>query len=211
MEKEKTKLLIITGPQGSGNHLFAKIFSMHPAVIGWKMMWKEWQGHHEEPFNEYWQDPTKLKDYELEQHPNYVTSISCPYFKNKEPQIPKYREFIAEAKNKFDEVKVCIIGRDRDIIKKQQTRVRGEPTTMFKEFEQLYKIVDNLQFISHELLFLYGGDYLKTVSENLDFPIAWNHQTLLNDFLKKNPNEKYLLEPEKGDFDDEVKQACTES
>ena len=44
------KLLIVTGPQGSGNHLFAKIFNMHPSVKGWQMMWQEWQGHHLEPF-----------------------------------------------------------------------------------------------------------------------------------------------------------------
>ena len=31
------KILIITGPQGSGNHLYSKIFAMHPLVNGWKM------------------------------------------------------------------------------------------------------------------------------------------------------------------------------
>ena len=30
------KLLIVTGPQGSGNHLFSRIFSMHECVGGWK-------------------------------------------------------------------------------------------------------------------------------------------------------------------------------
>ena len=88
-KQSKPKLLIITGPQGSGNHLFAKIFGLHPAVQGWRMMRQEWQGHHEEPFSQYWQDPTKLKDFKLSEHPNYVTSISCPYFKDKQPQIPK--------------------------------------------------------------------------------------------------------------------------
>ena len=32
------KLLIITGPQGSGNHLFSRILSTHPEVGGWKSL-----------------------------------------------------------------------------------------------------------------------------------------------------------------------------
>ena len=65
MEKENpSKLLIVTGPQGSGNHLWAKVLSMHPSVNGWTMLKDEWQGHHEEPMNHYWQDPTKLSELE---------------------------------------------------------------------------------------------------------------------------------------------------
>ena len=30
------KLLIITGPQGSGNHLVSRLFSLHDDVGGWK-------------------------------------------------------------------------------------------------------------------------------------------------------------------------------
>ena len=57
---EKSNLLIITGPQGSGNHLFSKLFNLHPDVYGWDME-KYWVGHHTEPFSEYWTDPSKLK------------------------------------------------------------------------------------------------------------------------------------------------------
>ena len=126
-KKQQPKLLIITGPQGSGNHLFAKIFSMHPSVEGWPMLRDEWQGHHEEPFADYWQEPKTLKDKVWERQ-YYVTSISCPYFKDKQPQIPKYREFINEAK-KYCEVIICIIGRDRNILEHQQNRVRDGHTT----------------------------------------------------------------------------------
>ena len=81
MEKENpSKLLIVTGPQGSGNHLWAKVFSMHPSVNGWSMLKDEWQGHHDEPMNEYWQEPSKLSELELDDRNKYVTSISCPYF-----------------------------------------------------------------------------------------------------------------------------------
>ena len=57
MEKNKPKLLILTGPQGSGNHLFAKIFSSHESVRGWDMEHDEWEGHHVERFSLYWRHP----------------------------------------------------------------------------------------------------------------------------------------------------------
>ena len=47
---EKSNLLIVTGPQGSGNHLFAKLFNLHPDVYGLNMT-RYWQGHDTEPFN----------------------------------------------------------------------------------------------------------------------------------------------------------------
>jgi len=226
-QEDIKKLLIVTGPQGSGNHLWAKIFSMHASVEGWNMMREEWQGHHEEPFNEYWQEPEKLKDLDISEKRNFVTSISCPYFKDKKPQIPQYAKFIRHAKKKFDKVVVCIIGRDRDILKIQQTRVRKEHTTpmALDEFERFDKTVckgslegvdqfvgaENTQYASTELLYLYGGQYLKTLQKNLDFPVGWHYETLLKDYLKKNTNAKYLKEIEKGDFDDEVAEASSRS
>ena len=32
------QMLIVTGPQGAGNHLWSKIFSLHPKVYGWKSL-----------------------------------------------------------------------------------------------------------------------------------------------------------------------------
>ena len=72
----KNKLLILTGPQGSGNHLFAKLFSMSPAVEGWPMAKDEWQGHHKEPFADCWEDPSLIKDRPRVQNTSYLTSIS---------------------------------------------------------------------------------------------------------------------------------------
>ena len=132
------KLLIITGPQGSGNHLWSKIFAMHPIVVGWPMLRKEWQGHHEEPFNKYWQQPEKLQEFDTDK---------------------KY----------------------------------------------------HVKFISTELLFLYGEQYLKALQKELDFPVAWNHATLIKDYLKENTNKKYLIEPDTGAFDEQVYKAVSES
>ena len=206
--KPLPKLLIVTGPQGSGNHMFAKIFNMHPAVKGWKMQWQEWQGHHQEPFAEYWQDPTKLVDFDPGAWENFTTSISCPYWKNKQSQTPKYREFIQEAKKYFD-VKVLVIARDRHILKLQQQRVRGSHTT--PEFLQQLENLEDVHFVSHEALYLYQGKYLESLAKQLGFPIAYNHKTLLDDFLKKDANIKYITAVEQGDFDQAVDQACKES
>ena len=55
------KLLIITGPQGSGNHLFSRLLSLHPDVRGWEeMLTNYWVPSDQEPFAEYWVHPEKL-------------------------------------------------------------------------------------------------------------------------------------------------------
>ena len=45
-------LAILTGPQGSGNHLWSKIFSLHEDVFGWKSLLDNyWEAHrYSEPF-----------------------------------------------------------------------------------------------------------------------------------------------------------------
>ncbi|SVD77351.1 uncharacterized protein METZ01_LOCUS430205, partial [marine metagenome] len=62
MEVERPNMLVVTGPQGSGNHLFAKLFNLHPEVYGWNMD-KYWVGHHTEPFSEYWWDPATVDEF----------------------------------------------------------------------------------------------------------------------------------------------------
>ena len=97
--EKKPTLLIITGPQGSGNHLFSKIFSLDSAVTGWTALYNQvWVGHDQETFQQYWQNPDQLKDFDWTQSQYYMTSISCPYVLNKKFSIPKYAEFISEAK-----------------------------------------------------------------------------------------------------------------
>ena len=192
------KLLIITGPQGSGNHLWSKILAMHPAVDGWVMA-DYWEGHHQEPFNSFWQDPTKFENAEFDRD-NYVTSISSPYYKDKTPHRPDYKTFIEKAKDVFN-VKTCIIGRDINIVKSQQQRVRGEVTLDVEDF----KTIEHPFFISTELLFLYGEDYLKCLSNQLDFPIAYNHATRLIDILKKDANKKYIKDVEDQKLDDIIR------
>jgi hypothetical protein len=118
-----SRLLIITGPQGSGNHVFSKCLAVHEDVYGWKSLLNTyWEGHHHEPFSDMWQDPELLKDFDWTQSEYFVTSVSCPYFKDQKPHSPAYKEFIKIAEDYVDEVNIAIIGRDQTILEHQQKK-----------------------------------------------------------------------------------------
>ena len=199
---QKPKLLIITGPQGSGNHLFSKILSKHPEVYGWQMK-SYWEGHHEEPFSNYWRHPELLDQFPWHKHKYIFTSISCPYIKDKMPHIPNYKKFITEVK-KYAEVKIAIIGRDPTILKYQQERVRG--TSTLEHFTQSIDVLlkYNPVFVSQELYQLYGNYYLQGLSNQLDFPIQSQH-------IHDDANAKYIKAVDEQPLDKEVNKACQNS
>jgi hypothetical protein len=205
------RLLIITGPQGSGNHLFSKCLGLHEDVFGWKTLLNTyWEGHHHEPFAECWADPSKLNNFNWEQSEYFVTSISCPYVKNREMSIPNYERFIKVAQEYVD-IDVAIIGRDQNILKHQQERVRGKHTTPLAK-DHLKWVTANQQctFISQELLYLYKGDYLEQISRDLDWPIAfWD--TEIDEILRNDANEKYVKKVNEYWLDFEVERATKES
>jgi hypothetical protein len=196
-------LLIITGPQGSGNHLFSKIFALHPAAAGWKQLnQKYWIGHDQEPFAEYWKNPALLDTFAWDQD-YYVTSISCPYVYRGETVIPDYDGFISRCPVP---VRLAIIGRDQTILQYQQSRVRGRETK-----QEFLNIVDCLMkydpvFISQELLYLYGANYIKSLGQQLKFPVSQD-TTAINEILKEDANKKYIEPVIAHWLDEEVKQA----
>jgi hypothetical protein len=185
-------LLILTGPQGAGNHLWPKIFSLHPDVYGWHALLHEyWIGHDQEPFAEYWANPEILRDFNWSRCDYYVTSISTPYMLNGERTIPNIVRFAATALGLGIQVKIAIIGRDRNILNYQETRVRGEPTYDMaqKEYEKLRTWAP--VFLSYELLHLYGNLYLQQIARQLEFPIDFDHPGL-NNILVDDTNSKYF-------------------
>ena len=195
-QKIKPQLLIITGPQGSGNHLFAKIFASHRSVYGWKLQVDEWQGHHDEPFGIFWKKPELL----IKQKPKnkyYVTSISCPYFLNKKPTIPDYKKFIKFATQIFD-IKIIIIGRDKNILKQQQKRLRNKHTTLIakEEFKLLYKFKP--LFVSQELFALYGTEYIRSLNNQIQIPLDYS---IIDSLKYYNANKNYIKKNKKGLFD----------
>jgi hypothetical protein len=185
-------LLILTGPQGSGNHLWSKIFALHPDVHGWhKLLHEYWIGHDQEPFAEYWENTDLLKDFDWSRCDYFVTSVSTPYMLNGERTVPNIVRFAVTAMGLGIRVKIAIIGRDRNILDYQQTRVRGKPTvdTALVEYEKLRTW--NPVFLSYELLHLYREDYLRQIAKQLEFPMDFAHPQLTN-ILVDDTNSKYF-------------------
>ena len=205
------RLLILTGPQGSGNHLFSKCLALHEDVFGWKSLLNTyWEGHHHEPFAKYWEDPSKLDDFDWNQSEYFVTSISSPYFKDQKPVVPNFPKFVENAQL-YAEIDVAIIGRDQNILNYQQQRVRGTKTTQMAldSFRWLFDNQD-CTFLSQELLQLYKARYLEQISRDLDWPIAhWDPE--VDAILSNDANTKYIKDVHEYWLDFEVHRAVRES
>ena len=185
------KLIILTGPQGSGNHLYSKILALNPQVYGWKELLDQyWIGHDKEPFADYWTSPELLANFDWNQSEFFVTSISCPYALNGEYTVPDYKSFIEYASD-YAEIQIAIIARDKTIVETQQQRVRGKIT--------LPNFYDNMNlltqyphvFLSQEALKMYGAHYLNSVEKQLGLTpsiITTQHKDIFTD----DANNKYI-------------------
>jgi hypothetical protein len=197
------QLLILTGPQGSGNHLFSKIFAQHPDVNSWTALNDAvWIGHDHEPFAALWKDPELIKTHNWDTHKYHVTSISCPYRDNGVDAWPKYKEFIQVLQSSNIDVKIAIIGRDQNILAYQEQRLRSRVT--YPDFlERLpYLMEYNPVFLSQELAYLYKESYIKQISQQLDFPVKYNPNIFVED-----ANKKYLVPVTTNWLDPYIKQA----
>jgi hypothetical protein len=187
------KMLILTGPQGAGNHLWSKIFSLHSKVYGWKTLLENyWEAHRfSEPFAKCWRDHSLLNLFDWSQSEYYFTSISLPLGivgHDVNPiWMPDVQGFAATVLGCGVEVEIAVVGRDQTILTNQQTRIRTQPTLpMF--LEQLPKIW-NPTFLSYELLYLYRRDYLKSLKLNI--PVAWDDPSI-DTILENDSNLKYI-------------------
>jgi len=186
-------LLVITGPQGSGNHLFSKIFALSPDISGWSALLDTyWIGHDQEPFAECWKNPALLLDKDFSTHDYWVTSISCPYADHGVLTIPKYQEFIDTTTSLGIQVKLAIIGRDRNILEYQQQRVRSRVS--LPDFEEQLSYLTGLDpiYISQELLYLYGANYVESIAKQLDFPVITTGEQF-NTIIVDDANTKYFV------------------
>jgi len=183
-------LLILTGPQGSGNHLWSKIFALHRQVLGWRALNSDyWIGHDEEPWAHYWQNPADLKSAPWGVSDWHVTSISVPYMNNGTSTVPDFKAFVSGVQNLGHRVKLAVLGRDRNILNYQETRVRGS-VTLDQAIAEYSKFAMPT-FLSYELLHLYGRQYLQRVEKDLEFPIDYNNP-LIDEILKEDTNAKYF-------------------
>jgi hypothetical protein len=204
------KMLILIGPQGAGNHLWSKIFSLHPEVYGWKTLLDNyWEAHRfAEPFAKHWRDPSLFKTFDWTQSDYYFTSISCPLGIIGSDVNPIWNPDVMEfARAVIDcgvKVEFAVIGRDQTILNFQQTRIRTQPT-LFMFLEQL-KTISNPTFLSYELLYLYRQEYLKTLA--FDIPIAWD-DTRIDSILEDDANAKYVHNIEYNELDNGNKLGVT--
>ena len=203
------QLVIAVGPQGSGNHLYAKIFGSNSKVFAWESLQeKYWEGHDMEPFSDCWQNPNLLLDFDTTEFDYYYTSMGCPYVFDGDTRIPKYEEFHKYATQKFDKVSYMIIGRDRNILEHQQNRVRGKHTTP-KFLEQLDFFLDKEHiFVSQELIYLYGIKYINSIEEKLGLPKNTN-SSKIDEILSEDKNRKYMSYVEYTELDDLIKLASS--
>ena len=174
------QLLILTGPQGSANCLWSKIFTLYPRVVG-----------HQATLDNCWQHPERLADFDWSQSDYFVTSISCPYMLDGERTVPDFAKFIHTVKSLGHQVKLAIVGRDRNVVGMEQTRVRGKPTleTAIGEYQKLSGQLPH--FLSYELLHLYRGEYLKMLNVHLQFPIVYDEKSIAP-ILAEDANAKYF-------------------
>ena len=189
-----TNILVITGPQGTGNHVFSKVLSMHKDVYGWDQLLREyWVNHDAAPFKDIWREPEKIDSY-FWKEPNYVLSVSGPYVENidgvKHTVYPNYKEVLKRLSEKGN-LMVGIIGRDQNITAQNQVRKRG-----VESYHNFLNKIDDLveykhTFLSVELLYMFRHQYVKHLNTVLNIPVDSTDERL-HYILNKDPNAKYV-------------------
>jgi hypothetical protein len=191
------QMLILTGPQGAGNHLWSKVFSQHPEVYGWKTLLENyWEPHRfNEPFAEYWRDPAKLKDFDWTQSEHYFTSISVPLGIPGDDVNPLWEPNLQAFQQAVHacgiNTRFAVVGRDQNILREQQTRIRTRPTLpMFMQ-----QMPQDPIFLSYELLYLYQDAYVRSLDVNIpvDPNVAW--------MLEDDANAKYVHGVDRNELD----------
>jgi hypothetical protein len=201
------KLLIITGPQGSGNHFFSRVLSTHPKVGGWKSLLDNyWVPSDEEPFAEFWVYPERLQEKHFEGYEYWLANVSCPFFYDGQRYVPKIVEVAKQARGFGIDVKIAIIVRDQNINAEQQLRVRKEITTPIAQ-DYYYNYLLNsdfpVHFLDNEAFFLHREHYLKWMSKLLSFPIDYSNPNIFK-YITEDPNAKYVKHVDEYWLDQEV-------
>ena len=191
------KLLIVTGPQGSGNHLFARLFSAHPNVVGWESLHDNyWVPRDQEPFARYWVYPEELK---FPEGDFFCANVSVPFFYDGVRQVPKIKEVAQKAMSLGVQPIIAVIVRDRNINELQQVRVGGECT--IDTALEYYKDIA-CHFIDHEAFFLYKEKYIEYLGRLLEFPVI---KEGIDNFISVDANHKYVFPCKKHWLDDEIR------
>ena len=205
------KLLIVTGPQGSGNHLFSRILSMHPDVAGWEAMLDEyWVPSDQEPFAEYWVNPELLTAQVFEGKDYHMANVSCPFFFDGTRYVPKILEVAERAKSFGVEVEIAIVVRDQNINQLQQLRVRKEHTTPIAQeyyYNTLMPSGFTVHFLDHEAFFLHREHYIQWIGRVIGFPVETDPDKLMK-FITEDANHKYVKYVDRHWLDEVILAGC---
>lgn len=202
------KLLILTGPQGSGNHIFSRVLSTHPKVGGWKdLLNSYWIPSDQETFAKFWVYPELLTEQEFDGFDFWLANVSCPFFYDGVRYVPKILEVANRASLFGITVEIAIVVRDQNINSLQQERVGGQITLPIAQDYYYTTLVPSnykIHFIDHEAFFLHKSYYLKWLSSILNFPILYNSDEVMK-FIENDANSKYVQPIETHWLDTEIK------
>ena len=203
------QLLILTGPQGSGNHIFSRILSTHPEVGGWKeLLTNYWIPSDKETFAKFWVYPELLTAKDFDGFDYWLANVSCPFFYDGVRYVPKILEVAEKAASFGLAVEIAIVVRDQNINAVQQQRVGNQITLPIAQ-DYYYNILIpskfKTHFIDHEAFFLHKSYYLKWLSTILDFPILYDSAEVMN-FIESDANQKYIRSIDTHWLDDSIKQ-----
>ena len=191
------KLLIVTGPQGSGNHLFARLLSAHPMVKGWDSLKDNyWVPSDEEPFARYWVYPEELQ---FPEGDFFCVNVSVPFFYDGVRRTPKIKEVAYRAVTMGVEPIIAVVCRDRNINELQQKRVGGEVTM---DIALDYYSDLRHHFIDHEAFFLYKERYMEYLGRILEFPVT---KEGIDNFVTVDANHKYVYPIKEHWLDNEIR------
>ena len=186
-------VLLITGPQGSGNHIWSKVLTT----------WADgdkWVGHRDEPHSHLWSDVEQWYTHNFTEV-NTVVSVSCPFAVDgitRYPDINRWREIMEKRGIPHE---VAVITRDKTINDYQNERVR--PVNNYKNSVENLKNVIVDTYLSTETLHIYKEYYLDSLNEQLKFDIEYDIKKLYH-ILSQSFNEKYISRLEYSPLDKEV-------
>ena len=186
-------VLLITGPQGSGNHIWSKVLTT----------WADgdkWVGHRDEPHSHLWTDVEQWYTHNFTEV-NTVVSVSCPFAVDgitRYPDINRWREIMEKRGIPHE---VAVITRDKTINDYQNERVR--PVNNYKNSVEYLKNVIVDTYLSTETLHIYKEYYLDSLNEQLKFDIEYDIKKLYH-ILSQSFNEKYISRLEYSSLDKEV-------
>jgi hypothetical protein len=200
------RLVIITGAQGSGNHLVSRLLSLHPDVQGWdKLLDEYWVPSDEEPLAKFFVEPDQLTVDDISKFT--VCNVSYPFIYDGVKTYPKIRELAEHARSLGVDVTLLIVTRDATINKLQQERVRGYVAydEAIKYYSKLMSqdafLFKDMHFVSHETIFAMPNDYMRYLRDLLQFPILWH---CAKDNIDVPPNSKYVVPVDSYWLDEQV-------